>query len=110
MWCDAPRRKARRGASCHHHARIYMLRFTPLFCVLALTFPASAQEKTLPIGSGALQSLSALSEKVKLRGAGQLQQLVITGHFANGGVRDLTRQAKYRAVNTRIVRVDAGGL
>ena len=54
--------------------------------------------------------LSALADKVVLRGADQLQQLVITGHYANGGIRDLTRQVKYRALDPQIVRVDANGL
>ncbi len=78
--------------------------------MLALTSVASAQEKTLPIGTGELRSLSALTEKVVLRGAGQLQQLVITGHHANGGIRDLTRQVKYRALDPQVATVDAHGL
>lgn len=60
---------------------------------------------------GGLQSLSAFPEKVVLRGAGyQQQQLIITGPYANGGVRDLTRQAKYRGVGPIIVAIQANGL
>ncbi len=78
--------------------------------VLALTTVAGAQEKTHLIGTGELRSLSALSEKVVLRGAGQLQQLVITGHHANGGIRDLTRQVKYRTLDPQVATIDAHGL
>ena len=42
------------------------------------------------VGAGELRSLSVLPEKAALRGADQVQQLVVTGHFANAGVRDLT--------------------
>ena len=38
----------------------------------AMVVPASAQEKTPPVGSGETQSLSVLPDKVVLRGAGQL--------------------------------------
>jgi hypothetical protein len=78
--------------------------------VVAGILPGFAQEKTLPIGSGDLRRLSALPEKVRLRGTGQLQQLVVSGHYANGGIRDLTRQIKYRALDGELVRVDANGL
>src|SRR5205814_4415626 len=45
-----------------------------------------------------------------LRGADQVQQIVITGHYANGGVRDLSRKVAFRALDGRVVRVQAGGL
>lgn len=86
-----------------------MLRFCSLLVFLTVG-AVSAQEKSLPIGSGDLQGLSALTDKFKLRGAGQVQQLVITGHYANGGIRDLTRQTKYRPADATIVRIDAKGL
>ena len=83
-----------------------------LACLLALGCAAALAkaDEILPIGSGDLRSLSALSEKVLVRGAGQVQQLVITGQYANGGIRDLTRQVKYRAVDLQVVRVDSHGL
>src|SRR5437660_2315509 len=87
-----------------------MLRVCSFLGLLTLVGVVSGQEKTLPIGSGDLQHLSALADKVTQRGAGQVQQLVITGHYANGGVRDLTRHVKYRATNAGIARVDANGL
>jgi hypothetical protein len=83
-----------------------------LACLLALgcTSTLVKADEILPIGSGAVRSLSALAAKVVLRGAGQLQQLVITGHYANGGIQDVTRQVTYRAVDPKVVRVDASGL
>lgn len=83
-----------------------------LACVLAFSWTGSLVKanELLPIGSGDLRTLSALPDKVGLRGAGQLQQLVITGHYANGGIRDLTRQVKYRVIDPKVLQVDAGGL
>ncbi|HYT94069.1 MAG TPA: DUF1549 and DUF1553 domain-containing protein [Gemmataceae bacterium] len=82
-------------------------------CLLVLsgtTQQARAEPEIPPIGSGDLRTLSALPEKVLLRSAVEVQQLVITGHYANGGVRDLTRQVTFRALDPRVVRVAAGGL
>lgn len=89
----------------------HILRQT-LACLLALGWAPSLVKPSeiLPIGSGDLRTLSALPEKVLLRGADQLQQLVITGHYANGGIRDLTRQVKFRALDPQVARVDAAGL
>src|SRR5438874_1524928 len=82
-------------------------------CLLVLcwtTQPCRAEPEIPPIGSGPLRTLSALPATVLLRGADQMQQLVITGHYANGGVRDLTRQVTFQAVDPRVVRVSASGL
>ena len=87
-----------------------MLRVCSFLGLLTLVGVVSGQEKTLPIGSGDLQHLSALADKVTLCGVGQVQQLVITGHYANGGVRDLTRHVKYRSGDAAIVRADSTGL
>jgi hypothetical protein len=62
------------------------------------------------VGEGELRSLSALPEKVVLRGADQVQQLVVTGHFANGGVRDVTHDAVLHVVHPTVARVERGGL
>lgn len=62
------------------------------------------------IGKGELRSLAVLPDRVVLRGADQVQQLVITGTFANGGLADLTGQAAWRVANPRVVRLEAGGL
>src|SRR5438045_626298 len=80
-----------------------------LFLLAFSAGPVRAQD-ALVIGKGELRRLSALADKVTLRGAGRLQQLIITGHYTNDGVRDLTRQVKYRVADPAIVGVDARGL
>src|SRR5262245_42270833 len=62
------------------------------------------------VGTGELQSLSVLPEKVILLGADQVQQMVVTGHFANSGVRDLTAQIALRVADPAVVGVEPGGL
>src|SRR5438046_8588007 len=83
-----------------------------IVCLIAFawTNPPARADEILPIGTGELRSLSALPEKVVLRGASSLQQLVITGQYANSGIRDLTQQVNYRVVEPQIVRVDANGM
>lgn len=71
---------------------------------------ASAAAPAALVGKGELRSLSVLPDPVVLRGAEQIQQLVITGHYANGGVRDLTSQATFRAADPKVVRIQAGGM
>jgi hypothetical protein len=75
------------------------------------TAPAAEPAKAPAlIGAGDLASLSAWPEKVTLRGADRRQQLVITGHYANGGVRDLTADAIFRATDSKVVQIAEGGL
>jgi hypothetical protein len=72
---------------------------------------AIAGPATVPmVGTGGLRSLSILPEKVTLRGADQVQQLVVTGHYANDGVRDVTQEAVLRAADPTIVGVERGRL
>ncbi|MDB5305593.1 MAG: hypothetical protein JWM97_3142, partial [Phycisphaerales bacterium] len=47
---------------------------------------------------------------LKLRGSDARQQLVVTGSFATGAQRDLTREVKYEVAPTGIVEVDRNGL
>ncbi|MCS7161691.1 MAG: DUF1549 and DUF1553 domain-containing protein [Gemmatales bacterium] len=63
-----------------------------------------------PLGQGELRSISLEPERVTFRGVDQLRQLLVTGHYANGGVRDLTCTASYRVANPQVARVEAGGL
>jgi hypothetical protein len=82
------------------------------FLALLLTLAGGPAFAALPetVGKGDLRSLSVLPDRVALRGAAQVQQLLVTGHFANGGVADLTTQAAWRVVDPRVVRVEPGGL
>jgi hypothetical protein len=62
------------------------------------------------VGSGELVSLSAVPSEVTIRGRDELQQLVVTGHYANGGVRDLTSSVVYLAADQQVAQVDETGL
>ncbi|MBL8796258.1 MAG: DUF1553 domain-containing protein [Planctomycetia bacterium] len=77
---------------------------------LAMTPPAVSLEPLPGIGTGELKSLSTSPEKAVLRGADQVQQVLVTGHYANGGVRDLTAQAQFASADPRVVRVEQRGL
>jgi hypothetical protein len=75
---------------------------TALLCGAA----SAAEVKTPPIGSGKLVSISVLPDKAIIVGADRLQQLVVTGHYENGGVVDLTGQAKFSSANPQVAGVD----
>jgi hypothetical protein len=73
--------------------------------------PILAQPAAVPaIGSGELTALSVQPAQLTFEGAEQAQQLLVTGHYANGGVRDLTAQAVLHGSNSQVVRVERGGL
>lgn len=86
---------------------------------LILSIPSlRADEKAKPAAPGlgdpgkltslALDGLSP--HGLVLRGADARQQLVITGEYATGQKRDLTRKVAYEAAPTGIVQIDATGL
>jgi hypothetical protein len=74
------------------------------------TLSPPSEDRVAPLGDGALVGLSSLPERAFIRGSDSLQQLVITGHYANGGVRDLTNMATWRPANTAVVNVERDGL
>ncbi len=49
-------------------------------------------------------------QKLTIRGRDARQQLIVTGHFADGQVRDLTREVQYSSSPEGIVSVDKTGL
>jgi hypothetical protein len=57
-----------------------------------------------------LTRLSVLPERVTIVGADRVQQLAITGHFADGTLRDVTGQASLRAGDGKVVKVGDRGL
>src|SRR5208283_3395580 len=76
---------------------------------LAVSSAALGQAPLPGVGTE-LKSLSISPEKAFLRGAEQAQQLLITGHYANGGVRDLTAQARFASADPKVIRVEQRGL
>src|SRR5262245_451394 len=83
----------------------------PLAIMLACSLPGRAAELVPPaIGSGELRSVAVFPAKACLRGAGAVQQLVVTVHYADGGVRDLTAQAAFRASDAKVLQIEGHGL
>jgi hypothetical protein len=75
---------------------------------------AAKTDQTAP-ETGDLQQLSvdfgvASPEGIKLVGRDARQQLVVTGHFASGQLRDLTHKVSYSVEPAGIVTVDETGL
>lgn len=91
-----------------------------LACLLCLAFCglARADEKAKPVAPGLgdpgkLMSLMVEggSEKgLLLRGADARQQLVVTGQYATGQNRDLTRKVTFESAPAGIIQVDETGL
>lgn len=70
----------------------------------------SADGSDLPeIGRGELVSLSVEPDEVRLNSADDSVQLVVTGRFANRGVRDLTKNVVYRTLDPQVVKVANDG-
>ncbi|MHB8521786.1 MAG: DUF1549 domain-containing protein [Limisphaerales bacterium] len=62
----------------------------------------------LQIQYGPVRDVSARPE-LRLRGADTRQQLLVTGQFSTGALRDFTRQVRYQVAPAGVVRVDATG-
>ena len=77
---------------------------------LAVSSSALGQQPLPGVGTGELKSLVTSPEKAVLRGTDQVQQLVVTGHYANGGIRDLTAQARFASADPKVIRVEQHGL
>jgi hypothetical protein len=77
-----------------------------LLC-LAFAVVALAEETTLePVQVGSPTKLEVFPAQVKLLGNRQRQQLVVTGHYADGTVQDLTRAATYASSAANIATID----
>src|SRR5690606_27761799 len=70
-----------------------------------LLFATASAAELEPIVVGAPARLEVFPAQVKLLGARQQQQLVVTGHYADGSVQDLTRVAEFTSSATNIVTV-----
>lgn len=80
-----------------------------------LTLPLQAAEPKGLGDPGKLQSVRidtgrTVDGQFSLVGPDASQQLLVTGSYASGQSRDLTRQARYSIVPARIVAVDAAGV
>jgi hypothetical protein len=91
--------------------------FVAASCAFAATPSAEAKKPVAPgLGDpGALITIQIETGRsqdgaVTISGRDAVQQLVVSGQFTSGQVRDLTRQAKYTVSPSGIVAVDATGL
>ncbi len=69
--------------------------------------PADPSE-LLPIEPGQVTRLEVFPPQVLLAGQRRHMHLVVTGHYANGDVQDLTRVAKITSANEQVVAVENG--
>jgi len=79
-----------------------MIRFPLTLLALTLAAPAFA-------GEGPIAALEAYPTALKLTGADDASQLVVTGMRADGRATDLTRDAGYAVSDPKVVRVEASG-
>jgi hypothetical protein len=89
----------------------------PIFPVLLaaaalLALPAGAAPKGKPARKPAaakpqarLTSISVAPASIRLHGPRDEQGLVVTGHYSDGSLRDLTARAQYRVSNPKVVRL-----
>jgi hypothetical protein len=88
---------------------------TPVVLVLAclsLTQPAASgmtpEDRVALIGQPV--ALSVLPREVQFSDPDALQQLVVTGHYADGSVRDLTTVAEFGLEDGAIAAITSGGM
>ena len=58
------------------------------------------------LADGDLEAISVVPARVTVRGADRVVRIVVTGTFAGGGARDLTREAACVVVAPKVARVD----
>jgi hypothetical protein len=76
-------------------------------CCLLIASRTRAEETELePIQIGSPTKLEVFPAQVKLSGKRQRQQLVVTGHYADGTVQDLTRAATYASSATNVAAIE----
>ena len=82
------------------------------FALIApLPGPASAAPEARGLGDpGALQAITIETGNFALAGRDAVRQLVVTGRYASGQLRDLTRAVAYEATPPGIVQIDGTGL
>jgi hypothetical protein len=88
-----------------------------LAALLALACPGARAQSPKPAGLGDPGTLQALvietgrstTNGITLAGRDAGQQLIVTGRYSSGQLRDLTRQVKYEATPAAVVGVDATG-
>src|SRR5437868_5172606 len=70
--------------------------------------PTDAAEQAKVVGQPV--GVAVLPEKIELKGPRALQQIVVTGKYADGTIRDLTPFAELKLDAGKIVRHDGDGM
>ena len=89
--------------------------FGPLTCLTLLTVMtagtvrgAEDEANAAAIVVGTPQRVEVFPESIKLTGSRQRMRLVVTGHYADGSLQDLTHAAKYTSSGPEIATVSGG--
>jgi hypothetical protein len=94
-----------------HRARclfVLAIALAPLAGSLRAAVPDDPQQRQAIIGQPT--SLKALPEKIVLNGARSVQQVVVTGHYADGAIRDLSAFATFSLENPALATLEQGFL
>jgi hypothetical protein len=67
---------------------------------------ASSEGELLPVVVGTPAKIEAFPPQIKLSGTRQHATVVLTGHYADGSVQDLTRVAQLATSDEKIVKID----
>jgi len=75
--------------------------------LLLATFVGAADAVDLePINVGSPQRIEVHPTQLKLTGVRQKMQLLVTAHYADGGLQDITRVAEFASSDANVIRVE----
>lgn len=75
--------------------------------LLLATFVGAANAVDLePINVGSPQRIEVHPTQLKLTGVRQKMQLLVTAHYADGGLQDITRVAEFASSDANVIRVE----
>ncbi len=79
----------------------------PLASLANASVPETPAERQALVGQPT--TVKVLPERILLNGSRAAQQVVVTGHYAGGVIRDLTPLVEFTAVNPALVTLSPGG-
>jgi hypothetical protein len=86
-----------------------MLRWTLTICGLALTAIATADDSK-PVDVGAPNMIAVEPASFTLYGGRARQQLIVTGQYSAGDLRDLTQAATFGSSDPKVARIDGSAI
>ncbi|MGH7138546.1 MAG: DUF1549 domain-containing protein, partial [Pirellulales bacterium] len=78
--------------------------------LLAASFALAAEPTLEPIVVGTPERIEVYPPQVKLGSTRARMQLIVTGHYAGGGVQDLTRAAQFLSTNEQITKISGSAV